>query len=126
MDYLHLENLKGNGTSLISLQFSPSNHSKIIELLEKEIDTASYIKSNVNRQSVVGAITLSLTLVRNLCKYNGRTGMSEISGIHMFCGELLDGSIIEYTILSKIPCNTLYICDNKFHVPTQDLNAPTS
>lgn len=53
-----LEAAKGNGTSMISLIIPPKDQiSRIANMLAGEYGTASNIKSRVNRQSVLSAIT---------------------------------------------------------------------
>ena len=53
-----MENMRGNGTSLISLIIPPKGQiGKITQMLQKEYGTASNIKDRVNRLSVLSAIT---------------------------------------------------------------------
>ncbi|KAE8695066.1 Eukaryotic peptide chain release factor subunit 1 [Hibiscus syriacus] len=53
-----LEAARGNGTSMISLIMPPRYQiSRVTKMLGDEFGTASNIKSRVNRQSVLGAIT---------------------------------------------------------------------
>nr|XP_043628807.1 eukaryotic peptide chain release factor subunit 1-3-like isoform X2 [Erigeron canadensis] len=53
-----LEAARGNGTSMISLIMPPRDQvSRVTKMLGDEFGTASNIKSRVNRQSVLGAIT---------------------------------------------------------------------
>lgn len=53
-----LEAARGNGTSMISLIIPPKDQiSRIANMLANEYGTASNIKSRVNRQSVLSAIT---------------------------------------------------------------------
>lgn len=50
--------LSRNGTSMISLIIPPKDQiSRVNKMLAEEYGTASNIKSRVNRQSVLGAIT---------------------------------------------------------------------
>ncbi|PIA46030.1 hypothetical protein AQUCO_01600357v1 [Aquilegia coerulea] len=54
----YLEAARGNGTSMISLIMPPRDQlSRVVKMLNNEAATASNIKSRVNRQSVLGAIT---------------------------------------------------------------------
>ena len=54
----NLSDVRGNGTSLISLILPPKEQiSKINKMLTEEYGTASNIKSRVNRLSVLSAIT---------------------------------------------------------------------
>ena len=53
-----LQAAKGNGTSMISLIIPPKDQiSRVSKMLADEYGTASNIKSRVNRQSVLSAIT---------------------------------------------------------------------
>ncbi|PIN14848.1 hypothetical protein CDL12_12498 [Handroanthus impetiginosus] len=53
-----LEAARGNGTSMISLIIPPGDQiARVTKMLAEEYGTASNIKSRVNRQSVLGAIT---------------------------------------------------------------------
>lgn len=53
-----LESARGNGTSMISLILPPRDQiSRATKMLGDEYGTASNIKSRVNRQSVLAAIT---------------------------------------------------------------------
>ena len=53
-----LEQARGNGTSMISLIIPPRDQtSRVNKMLSDEYGTASNIKSRVNRQSVLSAIT---------------------------------------------------------------------
>ncbi|KAF3966993.1 hypothetical protein ACB098_05G074900 [Castanea mollissima] len=53
-----LEATRGNDTSMISLIMPPRDQiSRVTKMLGDEFGTASNIKSRVNRQSVLGAIT---------------------------------------------------------------------
>lgn len=54
----NLEAARGNGTSMISLILPPKDQiSRAVKMLADEYGTASNIKSRVNRQSVLDAIT---------------------------------------------------------------------
>ena len=56
-----LEAARGNGTSMISLIVPPRDQiSRVSKMLNDEMGTASNIKSRVNRQSVLGAITSTM------------------------------------------------------------------
>ncbi|KMT10435.1 hypothetical protein BVRB_5g115610 [Beta vulgaris subsp. vulgaris] len=53
-----LEAARGNGTSMISLIMPPRDQvARVTKMLGDEYGTASNIKSRVNRQSVLAAIT---------------------------------------------------------------------
>ena len=56
-----LEAARGNGTSMISLIVPPKDQiSRVSKMLNDEMGTATHIKSRVNRQSVLGAITSTM------------------------------------------------------------------
>lgn len=115
----NLQAAKGNGTSMISLIIPPGTQiSQISKMLADEYGTASNIKSRVNRQSVLGAITSTQQRLKlyNKCPKNG---------LVMYCGEILtdDGKEKKVNIdfePFKAINTSLYLCDNKFH--TEDLN----
>jgi len=82
-------------------------------MLTDEYGTASNIKSRVNRQSVLSAITSAQQRLKlyNRCPTNG---------LVVYCGEVLadDGKVKKVSIDFEPfrPINTsLYMCDNKFH-----------
>ena len=111
-----LEEAKGNGTSMISLIIPPKDQiAKIQKMLTEEYGKAANIKSRVNRQSVLTAITST----RERLKLFNRTPKK---GLVLYCGTILseDGrSEKKYTIDFEPfkPINQfLYYCDNKFHV----------
>ncbi|KAJ0798401.1 putative 50S ribosomal protein L30e [Helianthus annuus] len=92
-----LEAARGNGTSMISLIMPPRDQiSRVTKMLGDEFGTASNIKSRVNRQSVLGAIT---SAQQRLKLYNKVT--------------------IDFEPFKPINAS-LYLCDNKFH--TEALN----
>ncbi|KAK1245201.1 hypothetical protein MKX08_004830, partial [Trichoderma sp. CBMAI-0020] len=131
-----LEAARGNGTSMISLvirTFRPlqtasafarlrvANHdtapkdqvSRIAKMLAEEYGTASNIKSRVNRQSVLSAIT---STQQRLKLYN----KVPPNGLVVYCGEILTSEGKERKVNIDFepfkPINTsLYLCDNKFH-----------
>lgn len=110
----NLEKLRGTGTSMISLLLSPRDAiSKVQGMLATEIGTASHIKSRVNRQAVMSAITSA----KERLKLYSRT---PTNGLVIFCGTVIGedgGSEKKYTIDFEPfrPLNTFkYICDNKF------------
>ncbi|THH09994.1 hypothetical protein EW145_g1635 [Phellinidium pouzarii] len=87
-----LDSARGAGTSMISLILPPKDQvSRASAMLTQEYGTASNIKSRVNRQSVLAAIT---STQQRLKLYN----RVPPNGLVLF------------------PINTsLYLCDNKFH-----------
>lgn len=118
----NLDNLRGNGTSMISLLLSPRDAiSKVQAMLANEAGTATNIKSRVNRQAVLTAIT---SAKERLKLYN----KTPKNGLVIYVGTVIgeDGtSEKKYTIDFEPfrPLNTFkYICDNKFCTePLQEL-----
>jgi peptide chain release factor subunit 1 len=118
----NLEKLRGNGTSMISLLLSPRDAiSKVQAMLAGEMGTATNIKSRVNRQAVLTAITSAKERLKLYSK-------TPENGLVIYCGTVVseDGnSEKKYTIDFEPfrPLNTFkYICDNKFHTgPLQEL-----
>ncbi|PNX97509.1 eukaryotic peptide chain release factor subunit 1-3-like protein [Trifolium pratense] len=114
-----LEAARGNGTSMISLIMPPRDQiSRVTKMLGDEFGTASNIKSRVNRQSVLGAIT---SAQQRLKLYN----KVPPNGLVLYTGTILtdDGKEKKVTIDFEPfrPINvSLYLCDNKFH--TEALN----
>ncbi|EFX02710.1 eukaryotic peptide chain release factor subunit 1 [Grosmannia clavigera kw1407] len=109
-----LEAARGNGTSMISLIIPPKDQvSRIAKMLAEEYGTASNIKSRVNRQSVLSAIT---STQQRLKLYN----KVPPNGLVVYCGEILTSEGKERKVNIDFepfkPINTsLYLCDNKFH-----------
>ena len=65
---------RGNGTSMISLVIPPKDQiSRVAKMLADEYGTASNIKSRVNRQSVLDAITSTLCMQLLLDNFNPAT-----------------------------------------------------
>jgi len=110
-----LSNVRGNGTSMISLILPPNEQiSKVNKMLQDEYGTASNIKSRVNRLSVLSAITSVRERLKRYCRI-------PTNGLVLYCGEIMteDNKIKKVTIDFEPfkPINTsLYLCDNKFHV----------
>lgn len=109
----NLEKLRGNGTSMISLLLSPRDQiSKVQGMLAGEAGTAVNIKSRVNRQAVLSAITSAKERLKLYSK-------TPNNGLVVYCGTVIgeDNSEKKYTIDFEPfrPLNTFkYICDNKF------------
>jgi len=110
----NLEKLRGNGTSMISLLLSPRDAiSKVQGMLAGEMGTATNIKSRVNRQAVLTAITSAKERLKLYSK-------TPPNGLVIYVGTVIgeDGnSEKKYTIDFEPfrPLNTFkYICDNKF------------
>jgi len=114
-----LEAARGNGTSMISLIVPPKDQiSRVNKMLGDELGTAANIKSRVNRQSVLGAIT---SVQQRLKLYN----RIPPNGLVVYCGTVLTDEGKEKKVSIDFepfkPINTsLYLCDNKFH--TEALN----
>jgi peptide chain release factor subunit 1 len=114
-----LNAMKGNGTSMISLIIPPKDQiSRINKMLTDEMGTASNIKSRVNKQSVLSAITSTQQRLKMYTRTPER-------GLVVYCGTCLteDGKEKKVTIDYEPwkPINTsLYMCDSKFH--TDELN----
>ncbi|XP_076919944.1 eukaryotic peptide chain release factor subunit 1-2-like [Bidens hawaiensis] len=115
-----LESARGNGTSMISLIMPPGDQiSRVTKMLNDEYGTASNIKSRVNRQSVLGAIT---SAKQRLKLYN----KVPANGLVLYTGTVVteDGKekkiTVDFEPFRAINVS-LYLCDNKFH--TEALNA---
>ncbi|CAK5073064.1 unnamed protein product [Meloidogyne enterolobii] len=112
-----LEAARGNGTSMISLIIPPKDQiPRVQKMLADEFGTASNIKSRVNRQSVLAAIT---SVQARLKLYN----RVPENGLVVYCGTILteDGKERKVNIDFEPfkPVNTslylyLLIDDNKF------------
>jgi peptide chain release factor subunit 1 len=114
-----LESARGAGTSMISLIIPPKSQvAQAAKMLAEEYGTASNIKSRVNRQSVLSAIT---STQQRLKLYN----KVPPNGLVVYCGEIITSEGKERKLNIDFepfkPINTsLYLCDNKFH--TEALN----
>jgi peptide chain release factor subunit 1 len=110
-----LREARGNGTSMISLIIPPSGQvSQVQNMLMQEHGTASNIKSRVNRLSVLSAITST----RERLKLYNRIPPN---GLVLYCGTVItdegkDKKMSIHFEPFKAVNNTLYMCDNKFHV----------
>jgi len=114
-----LDEAKGNGTSMISLIIPAKKAiTDITKMLNDEQGTAVNIKSNVNRKSVLTAITSA----RERLKLYNKTPPN---GLILYTGTVLgeDGRTEKKVVIDFEPFKpinkSLYLCDNKFHV--QDL-----
>lgn len=109
-----LEQARGNGTSMISLIIPPRDQtSRVNKMLADEYGTASNIKSRVNRQSVLSAITSTQQRLKLYPKVPP-------NGLVIYCGTIMNDQNKEREVLVDFepfkPINTsLYLCDNKFH-----------
>ncbi|XP_020580553.1 eukaryotic peptide chain release factor subunit 1-3-like [Phalaenopsis equestris] len=114
-----LEAARGNGTSMISLIMTPRDQvSRVAKMLGDEYGTASNIKSRVNRQSQLTAITSAQQRLKLYSKVPP-------NGLVLYTGTIItdDGKEKKVTIDFEPfkPINaSLYLCDNKFH--TEALN----
>jgi len=109
-----LDEAKGNGTSMISLILPPKSQiSQTQTMLQTEYGTASNIKSRVNRQSVLGAITSAQQRLKLYTKVPP-------NGLIVYTGTVVTDEGKEKKMNIDFepfkPINTsLYLCDNKFH-----------
>ncbi|XP_010463303.1 PREDICTED: eukaryotic peptide chain release factor subunit 1-1-like [Camelina sativa] len=109
-----LEAAKGNGTSMISLIIPPRGQvSRVSKMLSDEYGTASNIKSRVNRQSVLSAITSA----QQRLKLHNKVPPN---GLVLYTGTIVNEEGKEKKVAYdfepfKPINNTLYLCDNKFH-----------
>ncbi|KAI5119525.1 hypothetical protein M0805_002547 [Coniferiporia weirii] len=109
-----LDSARGAGTSMISLILPPRDQiSRASAMLTQEYGTASNIKSRVNRQSVLAAIT---STQQRLKLYN----RVPPNGLVLFVGTILTDEgkekKVSFDFEPHKPINTsLYLCDNKFH-----------
>ena len=114
-----LDNARGNGTSMISLILPPKSQiSQTQAMLANEYGTASNIKSRVNRQSVLAAITSAQQRLKLYSKVPP-------NGLIVYTGTVLteDGKEKKLNVDFEPfkPINTsLYLCDNKFHTEALD------
>eukprot|EP00949_MAST-11_sp_MAST-11-sp1_P005039 g5039.t1 len=114
-----LRDARGNGTSMISLIIPPGDQiSRVGKMLNLESNTASNIKSRVNRLSVLAAITST----QQRLKLHSRV---PDNGLVIYCGTVITDEGKERKLTIDLepfkPINTsLYLCDNKFH--TEALN----
>ena len=114
----NIENLRGNGTSMISLILPKGeNLDKTKSMLVTELGTASNIKSRVNKLSVLSAI---VSTQHKLKTYNH----TPKNGLVIFCGTVVNDQGKEKKITIdfepfKPLSRYLYMCDSKFH--TDDL-----
>jgi len=108
-----LEAFSGSGTSVISLLIPPGEQiSAITNMLAGEYGTASNIKSRVNRNAVLAAITSA----SNRLKLYNRLPPN---GLALFCGEIEDRGKIQKVVIDLTPykpiSNFIYLCDSRFH-----------
>lgn len=105
---------RGHGTSMVSLIMPPKDQiARVGKMLADEFGTASNIKSRVNRQSVLSAITSTQQRLKLYPKVPE-------NGLVIYCGTIVTENNKEKEVTIDIipfkPVNTsLYMCDNKFH-----------
>jgi peptide chain release factor subunit 1 len=105
---------RGHGTSMVSLVIPPKDQvARVGKMLADEFGTASNIKSRVNRQSVLSAITSTQQRLKLYQKVPE-------NGLVIYCGTIVTENNKEKEVTIDItpfkPVNTsLYMCDNKFH-----------
>jgi peptide chain release factor subunit 1 len=112
---LLLKDVRGfGGTSMISLILRPGESiSKMNQKLTEEFGTAGNIKSRVNRQSVLSAITSCQQKLKFYSK-------CPPNGLVIFCGDIITSEGKEKKMAVDFepfrPVNTtLYLCDSRFH-----------
>lgn len=109
-----LDAARGNGTSMISLVIAPGEQvSRIVKMLNDEAGTAVHIKSNVNKKSVLTAITSTIHRIKRYTKI-------PTNGLVVYVGTVMTAENKErkvaYSITPFKPINTsLYMCDSRFH-----------
>ncbi|CAA0809911.1 Eukaryotic peptide chain release factor subunit 1-3 [Striga hermonthica] len=114
-----LEAAHGNGTSMISLIMPPRDQiARVAKMLGDEYGTASNIKSRVNRQSVLGAITSAQQRLKLYSKVPP-------NGLVLYTGTIVTEEGKEKKVTFDFEPfrainSSLYLCDNKFH--TEALN----
>lgn len=113
-----LSSYKGNGTSMISIVV-PTGYqiSLISKMLTNELGTASNIKSRVNRQSVMSAITSAQSKLKRYSK-------TPPNGLVVYCGDTIkDGKPKKLNIdfePTKPLLQKVYMCDDHFHTEYLD------
>ncbi|BFU21189.1 peptide chain release factor eRF/aRF, subunit 1, putative [Entamoeba histolytica HM-1:IMSS-B] len=114
----NIEQARGDGTSMITLIMKPMEQiSKMMQKLVEEYGTATNIKSRVNRQSVLTAIT---STQNRLKLYH----VVPPNGLIIYCGSVYTEKgekLLCIDFEPPKPINTsTYLCDNRFH--TEALN----
>ena len=109
-----LENMKGSGTSMVSLIIPKKGQISLVnKMLTEEYGTATNIKSRVNRLSVMAAITSTQQKLK-LYKKTPPNGLVIFSGLVMVENKEKRLSI-DFEPFKPIN-KSMYLCDNKFHV----------
>ncbi|KAK9055319.1 hypothetical protein SSX86_026401 [Deinandra increscens subsp. villosa] len=114
-----LDAAKCNGTGQISLIIPPSDRIlRVTRMLHDAFETASNIKSRLNRQSVLGAIT---SAQQNLMLYNSvpRNGLVLYTGTIVTDEGKEEELTVKFEPFKRIDVS-FYSCDDKFH--TEPLN----
>ncbi|ELP90165.1 eukaryotic peptide chain release factor subunit, putative [Entamoeba invadens IP1] len=109
----NLEAARGDGTSMITVIMKPEEQiSKMMQKLVEEYGTATNIKSRVNRQSVLTAITST----QNRLKLHH---IVPPNGLVIYCGSVYTEKgekLVCIDLEPPKPINTsTYLCDNRFH-----------
>ncbi|MFW6008178.1 MAG: peptide chain release factor aRF-1 [archaeon] len=113
-----LENVKGNGTELISIYLPP--HFKLnnmIKQLEEEKETAQNIKSKRTRKNVTTSLKKIINFLKKYSQNNNRK--TNKKGLAIFCGDISEKEgktdIQLYWIEPSTPINSkIYKCDKSF------------
>lgn len=107
-----LKAVKGCGTSLITLSFPIEDLEKVKQMISNEILTASCIKSNSNRNSLLSALALCFALItKNMSvRYIAKKTCT------VYCGFTDENLPIEIVVLKKENSDPFYTLDNKFNV----------
>lgn len=109
-----LENMKGSGTSMVSLIIPKKGQISLVnKMLTEEYGTATNIKARVNRLSVMAAITSTQQKLK-LYKKTPPNGLVIFSGLVMVDNKEKRLSI-DFEPFKPIN-KSMYLCDNKFHV----------
>lgn len=109
-----LAKCQGNGTAMISLLIPHDTQvSRISQLVTKELGAAKCIKSRVNRNAVIDALTSIQHRVKGLNRLPP-------NGLAMFCGTVVRDRKERKELHLLEPIKPLtrfaYRCDNAFHV----------
>jgi peptide chain release factor subunit 1 len=105
---------------MISLIVPPKGQLALVtKMLTEEYGTASNIKSRVNRQSVLEAITSTQARLKLVSKIPP-------NGLVVYCGTIMTAEGKEKKVTIDFepfkPINTsLYLCDNKFHTAVRSV-----
>ena len=109
-----LENMKGLGTSMITLIINYKDQiSPFMRMLSEEVGKASNIKSRVTRQNVIDALTSAIEKLK-LYNKTPQNGLVIYSGLASEDGK--SEKMIKIDLVPFKPINTsLYRCESFFH-----------